>query len=103
MLLAVGWGCGRQRFQPDPYDLDFDIPRTESFPDMLSAYALYQEPMTSLQPAERVIPYELSSELFTDYAYKQRLLRVPEGATMTLGEDGELELPEGTVLAKTFC
>ena len=95
-------GCGEERFEPDPYDVDFDVPRTESFAATLSAYALYQEPLASLQPAERAIPYELSSELFTDYAYKQRLLRVPEGTTMTLGGDVTLEYPEGTVLAKTF-
>lgn len=102
VLAGCGWGCGRQRFEPDPYDLDFEIPRTESFPETLSAYALYQEPMAELQPAERTLPYELSSELFTDYAHKQRLLRVPEGTTMTLAADGALEFPEGTILAKTF-
>ncbi|MEM7154513.1 MAG: hypothetical protein AAF799_16825 [Myxococcota bacterium] len=101
-LLAVGSGCGQETFEPDPYDLDFDIPRTEPFPERLSAYALYEEPMASLQPAERALPYELSSELFTDYAYKQRLLRVPEGTTMTLTDDGELEFPDGAVLVKTF-
>ncbi len=100
--LLVACTCGGQRFEPDPYDLDFDIPRTESFPELLSAYALYQEPMASLQPAERAIPYELSSELFTDYAYKQRLLRVPDGTTMMLADDGQLDFPEGTVLVKTF-
>ena len=98
LLLA---GCS-QRFEPDPYDIDFDIPRTESFPEHLSDYALYQQPMASLQPTERVLPYELSSELFSDYASKQRLLRLPEGTTIALGSDGELEFPEGTVLVKTF-
>ncbi len=101
VLMATGSGCG-QRFEPDPYDIDFDIPRTESFAPALSAYALYQEPMASLQPASRVLPYELSSELFTDHAYKQRLLRVPEGTTMTLRDDATLEYPEGTILVKTF-
>lgn len=94
-------GCS-QRFEPDPYDVDFDIPRTESFPEQLSDYPLYQQPMASLEPAEDVLTYELSSELFSDYADKQRLLRVPEGTTITLGPDSELKFPEGTILAKTF-
>lgn len=102
IVLGCGWGCGGQRFEPDPYDLDFEIPRTEPFQQSLSAYALYQGPMASRQPAERTIPYDLSSELFTDYASKQRLLRVREGTTITLGDDGELVFPEGAVLAKTF-
>lgn len=95
-------GCGRWDGEPDPYDLDFEIPRTEEFSAALSDYGLYEEPMAELQPAERVIPYELSSELFTDYAYKHRLVRVPEGAEITLRDSATLEFPEGTVLAKTF-
>lgn len=102
MLSVIGGGCQAQRFEPDPYDLDFEIPRTEPFPEMLSDYALYQEPMASLQLAERVIPYELSSELFTDYASKQRFLRVPEGTTIAPRDNEQLEFPEGTILAKTF-
>ena len=80
ICLWLTTGCGQERDgEPEPYDLDFDIPRSESFAASFSAYELYQEPLASLQPAERAIPYELSSELFTDYAHKQRLLMVPEG------------------------
>ncbi|MEM6296716.1 MAG: hypothetical protein AAGA54_35950 [Myxococcota bacterium] len=99
-LLATG--CGGQRFEPDPYDVDFDIPRSESFPQQLSAYGLFEEPMASLRPGERVVPYELSSELFTDYAEKQRLLRLPIDEVITIRDDGALEYPEGAVLVKTF-
>lgn len=41
-------GCGGG---PDPYDLDFDIPRTEAFADRLSAYGLLEDPAASLVPA----------------------------------------------------
>lgn len=57
------------------------------------------KPQSPLQKSRRSA---LSSELFTDYASKQRLLRVPEGTTMTLTDDGQLEFPDGTVLVKTF-
>lgn len=93
--------CG-DRFQPDPYDVDFDVPRSEPFAQKLSEYALYGTPAASLLPGRRVIPYELSSALFTDYAYKQRLLRVPEGRTIAFGDEATLVYPEGTTLAKTF-
>ncbi len=99
-LLATG--CEGQRFEPDPYDVDFDIPRSESFPQQLSAYGVFEEPMASLRPGERVVPYELSSELFTDYAEKQRLLRLPIDEVITIRDDGALEYPDGAVLVKTF-
>lgn len=98
-VLALA-GCG-QDWEADPYDLDFDIPRSEDFAESLSFYTLYQEPMAALQPAEGVLLYDLSSELFTDYAYKQRLMKIPTGETIKL-VDGRLKYPEGTVLAKTF-
>ncbi len=93
--------CG-DRFQLDPYDVDFDVPRTEPFAQKLSEYALYDAPASSLLPGQHVIPYELSSELFTDYAYKQRLVRVPERGTIAFSDDATLDYPEGTILAKTF-
>jgi len=87
---------------PDPYDLDFEIPRSEAFPPVLSAFGLYRAPMAALQPSEGVVAYGLASALFTDHAHKQRLLRVPDGATVAITDDGRLAYPEGTVLAKTF-
>lgn len=88
--------------EPDPYDLDFEIPRSEDFAARLSGYGLYQAPLNTLQPAEGTLLYELSSELFTDYAHKQRLVKVPEGTVVTRGEDDRLVFPEGSILAKTF-
>lgn len=93
-------GCDEDR-EPDPYDLDFDIPRTEAFGESLTAYGLYQDPIAALQPVPEAQLYELSSELFTDYAAKQRLVRVPDGESVTV-VDGALVYPEGSILAKTF-
>ena len=95
-------GCEDDGFEPDPYDLDFDIPRTEDFADKLSAYSLFEAPMDGLQPAEGVMLYELSSELFTDYAFKQRLLKVPDETAVTLEGDTTFAYPERTLFAKTF-
>ena len=102
VLSTVGCSPWDGRREPDPYDVDFDIPRTETFANALSDYDLYEEPLAALRPARGVLPYELSSELFTDYAHKQRLLWIPEGSSITVPEGETAEFPEGTVLAKTF-
>ncbi len=83
-------------------DDDFDIPRTEDFAANLSAYGLYAGVPSDLVPAAGVARYELSSPLFTDYALKQRLLKLPEGEAMQIGPGPNPELPEGTIVAKTF-
>ena len=41
--------------------------------------------------------------LFTDYASKYRFIRVPEGTTVQYTDQGVLDFPEGTVIAKTFA
>lgn len=59
-------------------------------------------PLAALVPADGVHVYELSSELYTDHAYKQRLLQVPEGTAIRLVNGTDLVYPEGTILVKTF-
>lgn len=68
----------------------------------LSDYGIYQGMLADLKPAPGYLPYELSSVLFTDYAEKQRLIKVPAGSRATLNGDGLLSLPDGTILVKTF-
>jgi uncharacterized repeat protein (TIGR03806 family) len=97
-LVLLGCGDGRDAA---PYDLDFEIPRTEAFPARLSAYGLFQEPLAALEPTDGTVLYELAAELYTDQAGKQRLLRVPAGTRVQVDGD-RLRFPEGTVLVKTF-
>ena len=99
MLLA---GCDRRGQDAEPYDLDFDIPRSEAFPTALSDYGLFAAPAAALVPADGVYVYELTAELYTDEAYKQRLLAVPEGAKLTVRNSTDVVYPEGTIMAKTF-
>lgn len=87
---------------PEPYDRDFNIPRTEAFAESLSTYGLFEGPIDALKPVAGIELYELSSELFTDYAYKQRLVKVPQGGVVMRAVDGKLFYPEGTILVKTF-
>jgi len=73
-----------------------------SFPKRLSEFALFVGELSDLQPAKEVIEYQLNTPLFTDYAEKQRLIKLPEGTAASYTADGPLDFPVGTVIAKTF-
>ena len=81
---------------------NFNFPQTVSFEKKLSAYGIFEETPSDLIPAEGFELLELSSALFTDYAHKQRLVKVPEGTSITKLSNGSLQFPNGTILTKTF-
>ena len=93
--LITGWGGGGG-------GSNIPIPKSQSFQNNLSSYNIVSGEMRQLTPAADFELYELSSELFTDYASKQRLISVPEGSQVTRLSSGELSFPEGTMLVKTF-
>lgn len=72
------------------------------FPESLKDYALFDGPLNRLQPSINVFSYQLSSALFTDYAEKQRLIRLPRGKMIQGDGTSTLSFPEGTLIAKTF-
>jgi uncharacterized repeat protein (TIGR03806 family) len=68
----------------------------------LSDYRIFQGDPVKLIPGNGFYMYELATGLFTDYAEKQRLIKLPEGAKVTAVDDGILQFPNGTILVKTF-
>jgi uncharacterized repeat protein (TIGR03806 family) len=68
----------------------------------LSDYGIFQGDPAALIPSPDYHLYELSTELFTDYAEKQRLIKVPVGITLRSEGEGLPDFPDGTVLVKTF-
>ncbi len=65
----------------------------------LSSYRFFADGAAQL-PGEGVVPYDVNSALFSDYASKHRFLFLPE--PMAYSESGVFELPVGSVLIKTF-
>jgi len=68
----------------------------------ISDYHIFKGNPSSLNPANGYHLYELSTGLFTDYAEKQRLIHVPEGAAITATGNGLPDFPDETILVKTF-
>ncbi|HJL16230.1 MAG TPA: SO2930 family diheme c-type cytochrome [Sandaracinaceae bacterium LLY-WYZ-13_1] len=70
-------------------------------PENLSSWGLFEDGATQT-PREGVLPYEIVSPLFSDYATKHRFIQLPEGGQIAYTADGDWEYPVGTVLVKTF-
>jgi uncharacterized repeat protein (TIGR03806 family) len=84
------------------YNANKPINNMIHFKEKLSDYALFCGQPTSLEPAPGVEIFELGSTLFTDYAEKQRLIKLPKGKRMRANGDALPEFPDGTIIAKTF-
>ena len=69
----------------------------------LSEYGLFID-AGGREPSNRVVPYDLSNPLFTDYAAKFRYVYVPKGASAApYQEEDALNFPVGSVLIKNFA
>jgi uncharacterized repeat protein (TIGR03806 family) len=73
-------------------------------PAKLSAWHLATADGTALQLDAALVPYDLNSTLFSDYAFKLRAIYVPPGQTVgyTSASTDALDFPVGTALVKTF-
>ncbi|MFT5304024.1 MAG: hypothetical protein ACI814_004847, partial [Mariniblastus sp.] len=76
--------------------------RLNRYKPRITDYGVFKLPVSDLEPAEGVIEYELNTPLFTDYAQKQRLIKLPPGTSASYTSTGPLDFPVGTVIAKTF-
>ena len=72
-------------------------------PAQLSEWGLMDVSGGSLELGEGVVPYDLNSALFTDYALKLRTIWVPEDAgPAAFRSEDYPDFPVGTVISKTF-
>jgi uncharacterized repeat protein (TIGR03806 family) len=94
LLLA---SCGGSRTREVRVYLD------EPFPEKLSQWHLFVKGRAGLQPNGRVIPYDLNTPLFSDYARKHRFVWMPDGASAQYRENGTFDFPTGTILVKSFA
>ncbi len=100
-LVIVDHGGGFYRLQPRPKDL---LP--DHFPQRLSETGVFQSVRDhQLHPA--LIPYSVNSPLWSDGAYKERFIGIPNPDHDLRRIDFKLQrgwgFPEGTVLVKSFA
>jgi hypothetical protein len=49
-----------------------------------------------------VVPYDLNTPLFSDYAHKLRTIWMPPGQSARYNASGNFDFPVGTIISKTF-
>ena len=70
---------------------------------VLSQYNFFTGSMAAQQPNAGVLPYDVITPLFSDYAHKFRFVWMPSGTSAAFaGENVPLEFPDGAALIKTF-
>lgn len=70
--------------------------------EKLSEYNFFQGKMSDLIPSDDIIPYDLNTPLFSDYAYKARFVKIPQGQKAVYNNHSVFDFPVGTVLIKNF-
>ncbi len=95
-FVAVAWVVLVSASQPVPVAQDLIAGNT--LPPKLSDFHFF----TGAQPNTRVMPYRLTTPLFSDYAEKDRYVFVPEGRKASFDGDGKVLFPVGAAIIKTF-
>jgi uncharacterized repeat protein (TIGR03806 family) len=90
-----GCGLGRQK--------DVRAVLAEPYPKKLSEWHLFKSTRDGLQPNVGVVPYDLNTPLFSDYASKYRFVWMPVGVSAEYRDDGAFEFPVGAIFSKTFA
>ena len=93
-LLAVVASCSRA-----PAPVDFIA---QGRPERLSDWHLLNVADGRLTTNAGVLPYDLVTPLFSDYAHKLRTVWMPPGVAAIYTADKAFDFPVGTVLTKTF-
>lgn len=87
---------------PDVTQSTIPVFHAEGNPERLSDWNLLRIDSGALELNERVVPYDLNSALFTDYAHKLRTVWLPEGKAASYDAVDTFDFPVGTVISKTF-
>ncbi|HEY1872880.1 MAG TPA: SO2930 family diheme c-type cytochrome [Steroidobacteraceae bacterium] len=74
----------------------------EGRPQQLSEWHVLMREGSRLELNDRVVPYDLNTPLFSDYAHKLRTVWLPPGTVAHYSATDTFEFPVGTIISKTF-
>ena len=74
----------------------------EGRPSKLSDWQVIYTDGPNLALNAGVIPYDLNTALFSDYAHKLRTIWMRRGTSAKFNADGSFDFPVGTIISKTF-
>ena len=72
------------------------------YPQRLADWGLIERRGDRLVLGEGVLPYDVNTPLFADYAQKLRTVWLPPGRSARFDADQAYDLPVGTLITKTF-
>ena len=70
--------------------------------EKLSEYGFFNGDLEKLEPAIDVIPFDINTPLFSNYAEKLRFVKIPKGEKILFNDSSFFQMPVGTVLIKNF-
>ena len=74
----------------------------EGQPQALADWQLFTINDGRMTPNTGVVPYDLNTPLFSDYAHKLRTVWMPGGKAAQYDGEASFEFPVGTIISKTF-
>ena len=91
ILMLAASGCGSRAAREE-------APAPSPAParpfEKLSQYSLFAGNPSAQTPAEGVIPYDLNSALFSDYAEKFRFIKLPPGTQASYRDVQHIRIPD---------
>lgn len=101
LSLTVLLSCAGEE-EPPVFEGPVTVELSERPPEMLSEMRLMEWDGERIRYNAGVVPYELNTPLFSDFALKARAIYVPEGSAIEWVDEGPLSFPVGTIILKTF-
>jgi len=95
MVCCLLAGCGKQ-------NPDVIFHSADAVPDQLSAWGVVRSDGRYFELNDEVLPYDLNTPLFTDYAAKMRAVWIPPGESAVYDANDAFDFPIGTIISKTF-
>lgn len=107
-IIALFNSCGKDEayipITEEPIEVSPVVFNIEQVPyQTLSEYNFFEGNIKDLIPVYGVLPYDLISPLFSDYAHKKRFIWMPKDVSAIYVNDySVLDFPVGTILIKNF-